>query len=130
MFPRNYKFFVSIASALVLGATAFVISFYFGTDTQAHCLNIILLIVALFLGWVTGILATPYSSTEQKDFTTYGKVISVFISGFVVAKADKAIEHIFDPQTLSDPVALFRLALFVVGFLLALILTFVCRRYG
>lgn len=127
---NNYKLFFSIGSALILGIPAVVICFFIGTDRQAYCLNIMVLIVALLLGWVVGILATPYTSTEKKVFTTYTKAISAFISGFAVAKADKAIEHFFDPQTLSDSVTLFRLALFVAGFLLSLLLTFVCRRYG
>jgi hypothetical protein len=126
----NYKLVNSTASAIILGVPLLVMCFYFGTDVQSHCLNITLLIMALLLGWLLGILASPYTSTEHRDFTAYTKAISAFISGFVVAKADKAIEHIFDPQTLGDATVLFRLALFIAGFLLALVITFVYRRYA
>jgi hypothetical protein len=126
----NYKLIGSTTSTVILGAPLLVMTFYFGSTPQDHCLNIMLLIVALLLGWVLGILVTPYDGDEQKQFTNFSKAISAFISGFVVAKIDKLVEHILDPTVLADSLALFRLTLFVAGFLLALIITFIYRRYA
>jgi hypothetical protein len=126
----NYKIVWGTVSAACLGAPLPVLCFFFGSDKQAHYLNIILLILGLLLGWVIGILATPYTTSEDKKFTGYAKAISAFLSGFIIAKADKAIERLFEPQALTDPVVAFRLTMFAAAFLVALVITFIYRKYA
>ena len=95
---------------------------------QSYWMNILVLLFGGLLGWVTGILATPLDSNEKSQFSAYAAAISTFLTGFVVAKADKLFE-----LTVANGVPsamLFGQALiFGSAFLLGALFTFIGRRY-
>jgi hypothetical protein len=87
--------------------------------------------LGLAAGWGTGILLAPYQS-EQSRFKEYAKVISVFITGYLVGKMDRLFQLWFDPEY--GPLALrsifaFRVMAGITGFLLAAVSTYVARKY-
>ena len=90
--------------------------------------NWLVLLFGAVLGWTTGILASPLNRTEQKRFSSYGTIISTFLSGFVVARFDQ----IFDDAMTKDQVhrqSLEQALLFGSAFLLGLLCTFIGRSY-
>jgi len=87
--------------------------------------------LGLAAGWGTGILLAPYQS-EQARFKEYTKVVSVFITGYLVGKIDRLFQLWFDPEY--GPLALrsifaFRMMTGITGFLLAVVSTYVARKY-
>src|SRR6266496_4443122 len=52
-------------------------------------LEVMLCLSGGIAGWLAGILATPQDDEEAKVFPEYAKGIAAFLSGFVVARADK-----------------------------------------
>src|SRR5882757_4053511 len=62
-----------------------------------------LFVTGLLIGWIVGILMSPVSPHETEQFSEYGKAISTFIAGFLVAKL--ALEHVARAMRLSplDP---------------------------
>jgi hypothetical protein len=87
--------------------------------------------LGLAAGWGTGILLAPYLS-EQQRFREYAKVLSVFLSGYLVGKLDRLLELWFNPEY--GPLALrpnfaFRMMAGITGFLLAAVSTYVARKY-
>lgn len=89
-----------------------------------------IVLLGLAVGWLFGILLSPYSAGEQEAFGEYAKAFGVFASGYLVGKADKVVEELFSPGFLIDSLHGFRTMAFVSAFLIGMITTFVFRRYG
>ena len=93
-------------------------------------LNGLLLISGGLIGWIAGVLITPLSAGEKTDFSEYGKAISTFLGGFVVAKLDKLFElSITNSGGAVTELMIGRLLLFVSAFALGALFTFIWRRY-
>lgn len=87
--------------------------------------------LGLAAGWGAGILLGPYQS-EQQRFKEYAKVISAFLSGYLVSKLDRLFELWFNTEY--GPLALrpnfaFRMMAGITAFLLAAVSTYVARKY-
>ena len=82
------------------------------------------------LGWLFGILLSPYSNDEGKKFTQYAKAFGVFASGYLVGKVDKVIEKMLEPDFILNSDHGFRVMAFMASVIIALVITFVFRRYG
>src|SRR4051794_34424531 len=65
-----------------------------GTPTeqlQGRTLNYIVLMIGSITGWLLGILISPYGEDEKTQFSNYAKVVSAFISGYLLSKVDPII---------------------------------------
>ena len=126
----NYKLWGSGAAGVVLGATVTYLSYAIGDDFKASSLNVLIVVLGLALGWLLGMLLSPYSDTEEKKFTEYAKAFGVFASGYLVGKVDKVIEALFQPDFILDSIHGFRVMSFLAALVISLVFTFVFRRYG
>ncbi|MCI0513786.1 hypothetical protein L0128_11275 [candidate division KSB1 bacterium] len=97
---------------------------------QSIALNLLLVVFGLALGWLLGILVSPYSSREAKKCSEYAKVLGVFVSGYLVAKIDPVIAALFNPTFVLDFIPGFRLIAFLVSLTIGLLITFVFRQYS
>lgn len=111
----------------LLGALGVVLCFQIAFDNAAET-NIIVLVTLLggVVGWITGILITPQSNRQMFTFNEYGKAISAFFTGFVLAKFGDAIQALgnFSAWT---PTFELGLVLFVTMFCLGTLFTFIAR---
>jgi hypothetical protein len=126
----NYKLAGSAISGVVLAGTVIYLSFLVGDDARATALNLLVVVFGLALGWLLGILVSPYSTKEEQKFSEYAKVFGVFASGYLVAKTDQVIATLLHPDFVLDFIHGFRLLAFLVSLILGLVITFVFRQYG
>jgi hypothetical protein len=91
-------------------------------------LNVVLLISGGLIGWVVGMLMTPWAG-EKDQFSVYGTALATFVGGYLVAKLDKVFELSFRERGDVDAGFIGRLLLFVSGLALGLLFTFVWRSY-
>ena len=115
---------------LTLASSLVILCFRFGTTPQDHDLNLTIFIVASVIGWILGILGTPYDQGEQKRFSSIARVASAFVTGYLAAKLDSVITAVLSPDVLLNPLPGFRAMLLVGAALLATLGTFVYRRYA
>jgi hypothetical protein len=113
-------------AAFLLAVPLFVLCFPVDRD---FTLNLLLVMTGSFTGWLVGIVVSPYDTQEQAQFSVYGRVVSAFAGGYLVAKVDDLTKYVFSPAFYSVQSQLFRAILFVVSFLGTLIITFIYRRY-
>ena len=85
----------------------------FGLGTKPSHLNVLLLIAGALIGWAVGILITPISAQEAVQFSEFGKALSTFISGYLVAKLDKLFETSVSGNV--SEMSIGRVALFASG---------------
>ena len=81
---------ISLISASIIYLLLVMLAFRITSKENEHDvhLNLSLLIFGATLGWLVGILISPYSEGEEKMFATYAGAISAFISGYFIAKFD------------------------------------------
>jgi hypothetical protein len=92
-------------------------------------LNILIVIAGGLIGWVVGMLVTPVSVGEQTNFPEYGKALSTFVSGYLVAKIDKLFDLSVKDRADINGLLIGRLFMFVSAFALGALSTFVWRSY-
>lgn len=126
MTSKNLKWIGSLASALLIAGILLYVLIQL-RDTLAWLSTAL----GLTAGWAAGILLAPYQS-EDARFREYAKLISVFLTGYVVSKIDRLFELWFDPEhgpLLLRPLVAHRILLGITSFLLAAVWTYVARKY-
>ena len=118
-----------VTSGYVLGSLAFLACLYFAGLGPNPVLQILFCLSGASLGWLFGIVITPLDEGEKKQFSDYAKGVSALISGFAIAKFDVLLTPL--SKTISDnpEVVLTRGLLALVCFFVALLFTFIGRRY-
>jgi hypothetical protein len=97
------------------------------TGTDHVSLNFLACILGGALGCAIGIYLSPYEG-EAQEFSQYAKAISVFFSGYVLAKTDRVVDQVINQgQVGFNFVA--RIMLFACALLLVALFWFVARRY-
>jgi hypothetical protein len=91
-------------------------------------LNYLLVIFGGVFGYCIGILTSPYGAEERQDFTEISRAASAFLSGYVLAKADRWFDDAYRSQQI-DSAFFGRLALFASAFLIMATFSFVSRKY-
>jgi hypothetical protein len=102
------------------------ICFFVGSSPQ---LNILFLLSGGSIGWILGIFITPTSADEKSNFSQYGKTITSFITGFLLAKIEKIFDLIVKERGDLSDVFVLRSLLFIVSFALGILCTFIWRSY-
>jgi hypothetical protein len=114
---------------VIVAPILWILSFKMAVTPQDGYLNLSIVLASICVGWLLGTFVSPESSTEQTRFSTYGKAVSAFVSGYLVSKLDKVVEMILSPQTLAVPIASFRLCASISALISALLVTYIVRVY-
>jgi hypothetical protein len=83
-------------------------------------------------GWTLGTLSSPWGKPEIRQFREFGKILSAFITGFVVSKVDHLLSLTSADNhgpVLLEPMVIRRLMLGAACLLTAMMIVFVARRY-
>jgi hypothetical protein len=94
---------------------------------SAPRINVLVLISGALIGWVVGMLMTPVTGNEQAHFPEYGKALSTFVTGYLVAKLDRLFESVVGTPTNINEVLIARLLLFISSFALGTLATYIWR---
>lgn len=117
-------YLIGIATLVVLVCACVFI----GNPPNPMWLNVLLLVVGGLCGWGAGILASPQGEEEKSQFAMYRRAILAFLTGFVLAKVDRLFDLAVDKGAVTISM-LGPSLIFVGGFVLGALFTFVGRRY-
>jgi hypothetical protein len=132
----NWKIKCSTIAGLLISATIIILSFYVSEDKNGNfakivlVLNLAILALGFSVGWVIGIMISPYDNKETARFSALSKAVGVFASGYLVGKIDKLVEKILNPDFILDSVHGFRAISFITAVIVAMLITFVYRWYA
>jgi len=130
---RHWSWIITVIVALALLGALFLMGWRLSDIPQERYLTLAILIAACTLGWVLGMVLSPDSKTETKNFFTIGKGVSLFVSGYLVSKIDGLVTAVFEPQLLlhaTEHLAAYRLIGAIASLTLAAILTYIVRIYA
>jgi len=111
---------------LLLGASVI----HGGIVRPDFALTLLLGLFGVSLGWLVGLLASPYDDVEMRRFGQYAAVLSTFLTGYVAGKVDPVITRILarDPVAI-DLVTSMRLVLFGASIVIGTIASYSYRSY-
>jgi hypothetical protein len=82
---RPMNLIVGYVVGAVFYAVCFVIAFRLSPEWW---FNLLPVLFGGAVGWCVGMLLSPLTHHEAVQFSTYGKAVSAFITGYVIAKLD------------------------------------------
>lgn len=127
--PLPMKVLLAVAPALlILGALSYFSWVLAGAKFEIFALNVTIIVLGVTVGWVFGIFLSPLGE-EKEEFSKYGKALSVFFSGYLLAKVDPVITKVLSAESLFSDLAAFRLLAFVASFVVAMLIAFGWRKY-
>jgi hypothetical protein len=103
----------------------FVIAFRMRPDEW--WLNLLLCFFGGIVGWSVGVLLSPMTPSQKHAFAGYGKALSAFVSGFIVAKLEVLLKPFGGTIDVHNVVFIGRVLLFGTTFFLGFQFTFVAR---
>jgi len=85
----------------------------------------------LAVGWVIGLLASPYEAAETKRFAALTTAVTSFVSGYVLSKLDPVITAALKPETAlaADRISLLRILAFGCSVLVGGVTMYSYRAY-
>jgi len=92
-------------------------------------INLVILILGGCVGWLLGILLSPYGSCEKEAFAEYAAIFGTFVSGYLIGKIDPFVGKVFSPDFLLQRIVAFRVTSFLSILLLSMLMTFAVRVY-
>ena len=93
--------------------------------------NQLLIVLGILLGWVVGLLATPFTEVDRQDFAALQKAIYAFMTGYLLSKVDRFLERIlFRDGKEPDQLVWKQAALFTGALVTTALIQFTWRRYA
>jgi hypothetical protein len=130
----------STIAALLLVATMVILSFYMRENNtvinntviknNVIVLNLAILSLGVSVGWLLGILISPYDRKEATKFYLLTKAVGVFASGYIVGKIDALVGKLFNPDFVLDSIHGFRMIVFFTAAIVVMLFTFIYREYA
>ena len=118
-----------VGASIIWHLTARVAGAEGNTSAKSH--NRLVALIGALCGWILGMLFTPYSDLETRQFVAVSTVVSVFLSGYVVSKLDRFLERtLFGTDPVKTQESWARAGLFAATLLLACITVFTARLYA
>jgi hypothetical protein len=122
---------MNLVIGYVVGALFYIICFVIAFKMNSDWwLNLLPCLFGGVVGWCMGMLLSPLTHYESIQFSAYGKAVSAFVTGFVIAKLETLFPGALTAQVVTTPAFVGRLLLFAITFCIGLQFTFVARRYA
>ena len=125
----NWKQEATSLFAGILILTLVILAFRVKEKEEDKWINLAVIVLGLSVGWLLGFYTAPYNKHEATEFKELATAVSVFLSGYLVAKVDGLITKILSPEQVMRPVAGFRVIAAFSSLVLSLIVTYVGRAY-
>lgn len=114
-----------IAAAVMYGFLVWIAANY-DHGSQATLL-LLSAVTGAAIGWIAGILVSPYNAAEQSEFSEIAKLVYGFLTGYVVSKIDPLLTKIGTEG--GNGHMLVYAAYLLTSFLIAVAVTYITRSY-
>lgn len=101
-------------------------------QSSGVAINRLIALLGALVGWALGILFAPFSTAEKEQFQGIAKVISAFVAGYLLSKAEVFIQRtLFPPAPEAFPLmSWIRVGIFTASMLLGALIVFIHRLYA
>lgn len=102
----------------------------FWTNIRDLWMSIVLMVFGGCLGWLTGVLASPYTDREAHQFSSMARAVGTFASGYLVAKVDRLSSNLLNPDFLLNAEVGLRVMTMISSMSIFFLMTFIFRNYA
>ena len=117
-------------SAAFFAIALIVFAYKIGPESNVYPVTYLICLAGCILGWLIGMLTSPYNLEDENKLGKFSKLIGTFLSGYILSKFDRVIENIINPTSMLIPLIGLRVLLFGCFFCLMWIVVFVFRQYA
>jgi len=120
-------------STIVLSAllvTLLACNYLFSDGLRDFAIRVTFIVFGACLGWVLGIFASPYSQVEAQRFSALSTAAGTFVSGYLLAKADKLFTEMLSPTFLVNVEVGLRVISVFSSIVIFFLFTFIFRNYA
>ena len=125
----NYNLASTVISGFIIGAALIILAYLIGKDPKEYPITYLICICGYILGWITAIISTPMNSSDATKISRFTGVIGTFFSGYILSKADRLLDDMFNPDHIFTTLTGGRILLFTCCFGLTFIIVFYYRQY-
>jgi hypothetical protein len=119
---------VGIRIGYVLGGSGWLACYVVASQVGGETwLNVLICLFGSTIGWWAGILISP-DPAEQGQFVGVRKAVSVFLSGFILAKLDVLFQGAVARNLANSPIFIGRIFLFATTCMICAQFTYVARH--
>ena|ERR1044071_501706 len=121
-----------ISSAAIAGVLYLVLIAFLFLYTTSSTLRAELMLAGVtggVLGWVAGILASPFNSSEKDEFSSINKLVYGFVSGWLVNKIDALFASSDAAKGAANELTWTFIGYIATSFLIAVAITYIARSY-
>jgi len=128
-FTRNkWNMITSAAIAGVLYLVLIAFLFLYTTNSTLRAELMLAGVVGGVLGWVAGILASPFGG-EKDEFSSINKLVYGFVSGWLVNKIDALFASSEAAKGTINELSWIFIGYITASFLIAVAITYIARSY-
>ena len=124
----NWKIMSTTFVACVVYLSVFFCAYKIGSK-EVIPITYICCISGFVLGWIVGLITSPYDKDDKDRLSGFTKTIGTFLSGYILSKFDKVFDKAVDPKLLLTDLMGARLLLSLCSFGVTWIIVFVYRSY-
>jgi F0F1-type ATP synthase membrane subunit a len=121
--------FATAFAAVIVTVVLVWVCYAAGENARERAVNVLVGFFGLAVGWLAGIVLSPFTKEEGALFANYAGAVSAFVTGYAAGKVDDLVKYVLNPQNLTKRRA-FHGVLFLVTFIVALIVVFEFRYYA
>lgn len=128
----NYKLLATGSFATIFGVGLLILVF-FESNSNEYATTLLICLSGCLLGWVIGIITSPYGKPDADNISKFTKLIGTFLSGYILAKMDKIFENFLSVKNVESSfsgLSGIRILFFLCYFLLTWVVVFVYRQYA
>jgi hypothetical protein len=121
-----------ISADLLVAAFLVVLSFLawrIGSTDSDRTANFLVVALGVAVGWAVGFLAAPVAKPDPERFAAFGKILSAFLTGYVVSKLGRFMEAAFFTDDGLSSRAWERLALIITSSIAMALVVYANRTY-
>lgn len=126
----DLKLRTSACTLVVLAAVLVVANYMLWENPKEFFTSVMVMVFGACLGWLSGLVASPYTDREASRFNSFSKAAGTFASGYLLAKADNLFSELMSKEFLLNFEIGIRMISFFCAFAIFFLITFIFRNYA
>jgi hypothetical protein len=122
MLPSRWDGVNIFMTLVVHAAFAALGCFVMAATWQTAAVNLGIQGVGIVLGFWIGVFLVPQSRKQRQDLSSAGKVVTAFLSGWLISKVDPLATQLLSQPFAADELAIFRITAFLCSGLMQALL--------
>jgi hypothetical protein len=129
VFSEGQKAIFILAAGPIGWTITGILAYFVSPSPSEYATTLVVQMCGIALGWLLAFFASPRDEEEQATFSVYAKILSAFVSGYLLSKIEPLITAVLNADLLKSQIPATRLLIFVTSMALAVMNGYSYRLY-